>query len=136
MKATVKGLVEEANAKVKTHEVQEAIKLVKNANVQFVDVREDREVQEEGMIPGAIHASRGMLEYYLDPESPYFKKEFAAGKDLVFYCKSGGRSALATQRAVELGYKNVSHVGGGLNAWKAAGGPLQNANNREAVPAD
>jgi rhodanese-related sulfurtransferase len=135
MKATVKGLVEEANAKVKTYEVKEAIELVNDGNIQFVDVREDHEVYGEGMIPGAVHASRGMLEYYLDAESPYYKKELATGKKLIFYCKSGGRSALATKRALEMGFANVAHVAGGLNAWKAAGGPLERVENPHTVSA-
>ncbi len=133
MKTTVKGLVEEANTKVKAYEVGEAIEMLNDKSIQFVDVREDHEVHGEGIIPGAVHASRGMLEFYLDAESPYYRKDLDTGRSLIFYCKSGGRSALATQRAIEMGFANVAHIAGGLNAWKAHGGPLERAKNPNAA---
>ena len=80
-----------------------------------------RELEREGKIPGAFHAPRGMLEFWVDPESPYYKDVFAPGKTFVFYCQSGWRSALATRTVQDMGLPNVCHVGGGYRAWKDAG---------------
>ena len=90
----------------------------------FVDLRDPRELQREGMVPDAFHAPRGMLEFWIDPESPYHKEIFASGKTFVFYCASGWRSALATQVAQRMGLSPVCHVSGGFNAWREAGGPV------------
>lgn len=125
MKKSVKTIVAEANQNVKTYDVQQAKELLKRDDIMFVDVRDLNELADEGKIPGALHASRGLLEFYMDPESPYHKKEFSSGKHVVFYCKSSGRSAMAAQRAKEMGLENVAHVGGGFNAWKENGGPVE-----------
>lgn len=87
----------------------------------FVDLRGDRELAHTGMIPGAVHVARGMLELIIDPASPYYNPIFGAAKTFIFYCASGSRSALAAQRTQEMGLERVVHLDGGLKAWKAAG---------------
>lgn len=82
------------------------------------------ELERDGMIPGAVHASRGLLEFLVDPESPYYKDVFDSDKKLILYCATGMRSALAAQRLQELGLQRIAHVGGGITAWKAANGPV------------
>lgn len=120
-----KQLVAEANAVIETIPVEEAIKQFQMDDVAFVDIRDLPELERDGKIPGAVHASRGMLEFYADPESPYHKDVFASGKKLILYCASGGRSALASQRLQEMGYRNIAHLDGGIKAWKDAGGETQ-----------
>ena len=90
----------------------------------FVDLRDVRELEREGMIPGAFHCPRGMLEFWLDPESPYHKDVFASGKEFVFYCNGAWRSALATDVAREMGLPTVVEMDGGFTAWKNAGFPV------------
>ena len=90
----------------------------------FVDIRDVRELEREGVIPGAFHAPRGMLEFWACPESPYHKKEFDQDRHLVLFCAAGWRSALATKTLQDMGVPRVSHVGGGFEAWKAAGAPV------------
>ena len=121
---THRQLVDEANAVIETIPTQAAIALHGNSGVVFVDLRDVRELEREGMIPGAFHATRGMLEFWIDPTSPYFKEVFGSGKRFVFYCQSGWRSALATRTAQEMGLAPVSHVEGGFRAWKDGGGPV------------
>lgn len=125
MKKSVKELLAEANAGIETCQASDAIKLVEDEGVVFVDIRDLPELQRDGQIPGAIHASRGMLEFHADPGTPYHKDAFASGKKLVLYCASGGRSALAVCRLQEMGLELVAHVGGGFKAWKEAGGPVE-----------
>ena len=91
--------------------------------MQFVDLRDVRELEREGMIPGAFHAPRGMLEFWVDPDSPYFKDVFGSGRTFVFYCQSAWRSALATRAVQEMGLEPVCHLEGGFQAWKEAGHP-------------
>ncbi|WP_320838645.1 rhodanese-like domain-containing protein [Zhongshania sp.] len=91
--------------------------------VTIVDVRDASELAN-GCIPGAIHASRGMLEFYADPLSPYHKAELDPDNRIILNCASGGRSALAVHTLRSLGYKNVAHLDGGINAWQAAGQPV------------
>jgi len=119
-----KQLLAEANAAVETISVQQALELANDPSVQFVDVREQVELAAGGTIPGAVHAPRGLLEFIADPESPAHKKPLSSGKRLVLFCASGGRSALASKTLGEMGIDKVSHVAGGFNAWKAAGGPV------------
>jgi rhodanese-related sulfurtransferase len=125
MKTTVKDLLEKANSQIKTYEVADAMKRLEEKDAVFVDVRDEPELQEGGKIPGAVHASRGMLEFYIDPASPYHKEVFSSGKEIIFYCKSGGRSALAAQRAQEMGLEWVASMKGGFPAWKEQGGPVE-----------
>jgi rhodanese-related sulfurtransferase len=125
MQKGYKQLIAEANAVIETIPVTEAIQLLPNKDVVFVDIRDLPELERDGRIPGSVHASRGLLEFYADPESPYHKEVFASGKKLLLYCASGGRSALAAQRLQEMGLQQVAHVGGGIKAWKEASGPVE-----------
>jgi rhodanese-related sulfurtransferase len=120
-----KALLDEANAVVETVPAAEAVKLAGRDDVVLVDLRDPRELEREGKIPGAFHCPRGMLEFWIDPESPYHKAVFAEDKKFVFFCAGGWRSALAARTAREMGLKPVAHVAGGFAAWKAAGGPVE-----------
>ena len=120
-----KQLVAEANAVVESIPVAQAMKELQAGDVAFIDIRDLPELERDGKIPGAVHASRGMLEFHADPESPYHKEVFASGKKLLIYCASGGRSALAAQRLQDMGFNNVAHVSGGLKAWKEANGLVE-----------
>ena len=125
IKKGFKVLVEQAETEIETISVEEAIKLHSNPNVTFVDLRDVRELKREGFIPGAFHAPRGMLEFWIDPDSPYYKDVFASGKKFIFYCNLGWRSALAAQIVQEMGLTPVCHIGGGFDAWQQAGGPVE-----------
>ena len=119
-----KALVEEARARIETLPAEAAKGLLDDPGVQFVDLRDVRELDRDGMIPGAFHAPRGMLEFWVDPASPYFKDVFGSGQRFIFYCASGWRSALATAAVQDMGLGPVCHIDGGFNGWKAAGGPV------------
>ncbi|MGD8416508.1 MAG: rhodanese-like domain-containing protein [Pseudomonadales bacterium] len=125
LKIGYKALLAAAEAEIETIGPDEAVALLDDESVQFVDIRDVRELQREGKIPGAFHATRGMLEFWIDPESPYYKDVFGSGKRFVFYCQSGWRSALATQTVHRMGLANVCHVGGGFRAWADAGHPVE-----------
>jgi rhodanese-related sulfurtransferase len=120
-------LVAEASSAIETIPAAEAMNQLHAEEVVFIDVRDLPELERDGKIPGAVHASRGSLEFYADPESPAHKVVFASGKKLILYCASGLRSALATQRLQEMGLDRVAHVGGGFTAWIAANGPVEAA---------
>jgi len=122
-----KALLDEANRKVETLEAREAVALLGRDDVTFVDLRDPREREREGLIPGAFHCPRGMLEFWIDPESPYHKPAFAQDKRFVFFCAGGWRSALAAATAQEMGLRPVAHLGGGFGAWRKAGGPTEGA---------
>lgn len=123
----IKDLLAEVAAQVNTCEVDEAKRRLGDRETVFVDVRDEQELNSEGKIPGAVHASRGMLEFYIDPESPYHKEVFAEDLEFIFYCKSGGRSALAAQRAAEMGLRRVTSMNGGFKAWKEQEGSIDTA---------
>ena len=125
MKITHKELVDRAEAEIETLDATAAIELVGDDHVQFVDLRDIRELEREGRIAGSVHAPRGMLEFWVDPTSPYFRDVFGSGKRFVFYCQSGWRSALATQAVQAMGLTPVCHIGGGYRAWQEAGGPTE-----------
>ncbi len=93
-------------------------------DVVFVDLRDPREMEREGNLPGAFACTRGMLEFWIDPESPYAKPIFLEPKRFVFFCAGGWRSALAAKTAQDMGLENVAHIEGGFGAWKKAGGPF------------
>ena len=122
---SAKALVEAAEREVETLPVEEAVKLHGRDDVVLVDIRDPRELQREGKVPGAFHCPRGMLEFWIDPESPYHKAQFAQDKRYVFFCAGGLRSALAAQIAQRMGLQPVAHIRGGFGAWKNAGGPVE-----------
>lgn len=124
MKKTAQQMVEEAMALVHTCTLAEALALHGRQDVQFIDLRDIRELEREGTIPGAYNTPRGMLEFWADPESPYHKPVFAQGKQLVLFCAAGWRSALATKTLLEMGFDDVAHIEGGFKAWKEGGGPV------------
>ncbi len=118
-----KDLLARADQAVISFTANEAHKYVSNTSFVFVDIRDPRELEREGMITGARHAPRGMLEFWIDPESPYHKSYFAEDKTFVFYCASGWRSLLATQVAQEMGLRCAS-LRGGFSEWKKNGLPI------------
>jgi rhodanese-related sulfurtransferase len=120
-----RALVDEANARIETLPAQEALKLHGREDVVLVDIRDPRELEREGRVPGAFHCTRGMLEFWIDPESPYHKPVFAQDKRFVFFCAGGMRSALAAATAKDMGLSPVAHIEGGFAAWKRAGGPVE-----------
>ncbi|AMJ63094.1 rhodanese-like domain-containing protein [Bosea sp. PAMC 26642] len=120
-----KALLERAEAEVETLSVEQARALHGRDDVVFVDLRDPRELEREGRMPGAFHCPRGMLEFWIDPESPYAKPVFSQDKQFVFFCAGGWRSALAAQVAQQMGLKPVAHMGGGFGAWKKSGAPFE-----------
>ena len=124
IKKGYRQMLDEAEAEVETLPPPAAVALHDAADVLFVDLRDPREVEREGRIPGAFHCTRGMLEFWIDPASPYHKTVFAEPKRFVFFCAGGWRSALAAKTAQDMGLENVANVGGGFKAWREAGGPV------------
>ena len=121
---SVRELVDAANAEIETLSLDQAGALLGCDDVVFVDLRDVRELGREGKVEGALHVPRGMLEFWIDPASPYHKPVFQEDKRFVFYCGSGWRSALATKAAQDMGLKPVCHIAGGFTAWKEAGLPM------------
>lgn len=124
MRKTAQSMVEDAMAAITTFGIDQARDLHGRDDVQFIDIRDVRELEREGVIPGAFHAPRGMLEFWADPSSEYHKPVFNQGKQLVLFCAAGWRSALATQTLQDMGVEKVAHVAGGFTAWKDAGAPV------------
>lgn len=120
----VKALLAEANNLVETMSVEEAKQKVLDEEYVFIDLRDIRELQRSGMIPGAFSCPRGMLEFWIDPDSPYHKPVFNQDKTYVFYCASAWRSALSARAAMEMGLKPVVHLEGGFSEWAKQGGPV------------
>ncbi len=120
-----KALVEAAEREIETLTIEDALKLHGRDDVVLVDIRDPRELSRDGKVPGAFHCPRGMLEFWIDPESVYHKPQFAQDKKFVFFCAGGLRSALAAQAAQRMGLKPVAHIRGGFGAWKKAGGPVE-----------
>lgn len=123
LKKGYKQLMEEARGRIRTLSLEEAKARLGKPDVVFVDIRDVRELERDGMIPGAFHAPRGMLEFWVDPESPYFKPVFGEDKEFVLYCQSAWRSSLATAVLQDMGLLRVSHIEGGYKAWKDSGAP-------------
>lgn len=119
----IRQLVAEADAAIETVTVDEARERQAQGAV-IVDLRDIRERAREGFIPGSFHAPRGMIEFWVDPDSPYFKDVFGSGRDFIFHCASGWRSALATKAVQDMGLEPVSHIGGGFTEWKKAEAPV------------
>ncbi len=121
----IKQLCAEAEAEIETLSVEQVMAARSDSNVQLVDIRDIRELWRDGTIPGAIHAPRGMLEFWVDPDSPYHRDVFASGKKFIFYCAGGMRSALAAQSVHRMGLESVAHMAGGFGAWVKAGGETE-----------
>ena len=119
------ALLAEANAAIETLSVDSAIALAGASDVVFIDLRDPRELEREGRMPGAFHCPRGMLEFWIDPQSPYAKPVFQEDKKFVFFCAGGWRSALAAKAAQDMGLQPVAHIAGGFGAWKKANGPIE-----------
>ncbi len=125
LKIGYQELIANAMAQIETVPLDNAKQLLDDPNTVFVDIRDVRELEREGMIPNAFHAPRGMLEFWVDPDSPYYKPIFGEGKRLVLYCASAWRSALATEMLHKMGLPGVCHLEGGFSAWKKANLPIQ-----------
>jgi rhodanese-related sulfurtransferase len=125
MKKGYKDLLAEADALVEAVDPTEAARLHGASHVVFVDLRDPREREREGTIGEAFSCPRGMLEFWIDPESPYHKPVFAEDRLFVFFCASGWRSALAARTALEMGLENLCHLKGGFSAWREAGLPVK-----------
>ena len=127
-KVGYKALVDAAEARIRTISASEAIDKLDSDDVVFVDLRDVRELKRDGGIRGAFHCPRGLLEFWIDPESPYHHAVFAEPKEFVFFCNLGWRSALAADIAQQMGLKTC-HIDGGLEAWKASGGEITQGKN-------
>jgi rhodanese-related sulfurtransferase len=124
MALSVKQMLETANAAVPKITPAKAQEIIANGNTLVVDVRDAPELEKSGKVAGAVHASRGMLEFRADPESPYHDKNFAKNKNVILYCASGGRAALAGKVLKDMGYEHVFNVGG-FKDWADSGGPIE-----------
>ena len=124
IRRSVMAMVAEADAQVRKVEIDEALGMHGTDDAVFVDLRDVRELAKTGRIAGARHVPRGMLEFWIDPESPYHKPFFAEDRTFVFYCAGAWRSALAAKTADDMGLAPVAHLGGGIQAWIDAGGPI------------
>ena len=122
-----RALVDEATAQITTYSVaQVRERLERDPTLQLVDIRDVRELEREGTATGAVHAPRGMLEFWVDPASPYFKPVFGdEGKEFVLFCGAGWRSALATKALKDMGMDNVAHIDGGFTEWVKQGAPTE-----------
>jgi rhodanese-related sulfurtransferase len=121
----IKAMLEEANAEIETLSAADAISAAQSEDVVIVDIRDPREIERDGRIPGAFSCTRGMLEFWIDPQSPYAKPIFQQDKKFIFHCAGGMRSALAAKTAQDMGLKPVAHIAGGFGAWRDAGGPVE-----------
>ena len=124
MALTVKQMLEAANAAVPKITPDQAREMIDKGNTLVVDVRDASEVQNSGKIAGAVHVSRGMLEFRADPEAPSHDKNFAKDKNVILYCASGGRAALAGKLLKDMGYAHVYNVGG-FKDWADSGGAVE-----------
>lgn len=123
LKRGVKQMLAEANAEIDTVSVHDAVGLLEDPDVVFVDIREQVE-RAQGTVPGSAHAPRAFLEFQADPESDAHNPVFSSGRRLLLFCRSGGRSALAAKTLVDMGVPNVAHIAGGFAAWEAAKAPV------------
>lgn len=124
LRKSVKTLIAEATARTRGISPQAAEDRLGDARTVFVDIRDVRELERDGMIPGAFHAPRGMLEFWVDPESPYFKPVFDGDKTYILYCAADWRAVLAAATLADMGLENVLHLEGGFGEWKKAGRPV------------
>jgi rhodanese-related sulfurtransferase len=129
------ALVAEATAQITTYSVAQVAERLASgeARLQVVDIRDPRELEREGTVPGALLAPRGMLEFWVDPASPYFKPVFGdESREFVLFCGAGWRSALATKALQDMGMDNVAHIDGGFGAWLKAGAPTESMEAHKA----
>ena len=124
-KKTVKILLEEANSQIQTIPVEKAKGYLSEKDCIFIDLRDIRELKKTGKIPKSFSCPRGMLEFWIDPESPYHKEIFSQKKKFIFYCASGWRSALSTKTANEMGLEDSCHIEGGFSAWVKSNGEVE-----------
>ena len=127
----IKAMIDEANAVVEVLTAEQAIEAAKKSDVILIDIRDPREIERDGRIPGAFSCTRGMLEFWIDPESPYAKPVFQEDKKFIFHCAGGMRSALAAKTAHDMGLAPVAHLAGGFAAWRDAGGPVEKVEPRK-----
>jgi rhodanese-related sulfurtransferase len=125
LKKSVSELVAAAEARIERLTPDQARALLDDPDVRFVDIRDVRELKREGTVPGALHAPRGMLEFWVDPDSPYHKADFASGQRFVLFCALGHRSALATAQLMDMGFGPVCDIEGGFEGWRSAGGKIE-----------
>ena len=133
LKTGYQELIARAMAEIETVPLEQAKKLLADPNTVFIDIRDVRELEREGMIPNAFHAPRGMLEFWVDPDSPYYKPIFTVGKRYVLYCASAWRSALASHALQNMGLPGVCHLEGGFSAWKKAELPIQEKSSEKST---
>ncbi|WP_242926433.1 rhodanese-like domain-containing protein [Pontibacter vulgaris] len=114
-------LVKDAKQQIENLSPDQVNEELSKGNATLIDIREREELEQNGSIPGSVHAPRGMLEFYADSTLPYHRPEFDKNKRLILHCASGGRSALATSTLKQMGYNNVAHLDGGLKAWVESG---------------
>lgn len=124
LKKSAAQMVAEARLRIEEISSEDGIALLNNKNVQFVDLRDPRERERVGYIPGAFHCPRGMLEFWIDPDSPYFKDVFGQDKKFVFHCASGWRSAISVATLMDMGF-DAAHLKDGFGGWQKAGGPVE-----------
>ena len=124
---TVKMLVTEAKSETNSISVGDAYNRQKSGLAVLIDIRDIREIQRDGGIDGAFHAPRGMLEFWADPDSPYHKDIFATDGELILFCASSWRSALAAKALQDMGFTNIRDMEGGVTAWKAQALPITKA---------
>ncbi|WP_298913812.1 rhodanese-like domain-containing protein [uncultured Roseobacter sp.] len=124
LKTTSAQMVAEARARIEEIETSDLIAMVDDPDVVIVDIRDVRERQRSGYIPGSFHAPRGMIEFWVDPDSPYFKDIFGQDKKFVFHCASGWRSAITTATLQDMGF-DAAHLKEGFSTWEKQGGPVE-----------
>lgn len=124
LRKNAQAMIAEAREKIDTMSLEDAAARLDDPDVLFVDIRDPRELEREGTLPGAFHAPRGMLEFWVDPESPYYKPALDTGKQLILFCGSAWRSSLSAAALAEMGVPGVTHFEGGFSAWKKAGHPV------------
>jgi rhodanese-related sulfurtransferase len=128
----IKAMIDEANAVVEVLDVQQVMDEAARGDVVIVDIRDPREIERDGRIPGTFSCTRGMLEFWIDPESPYAKPVFQENKKFIFHCAGGMRSALAAKTAHDMGLTPVAHMAGGFAAWRDAGGAVETVAPKKA----
>jgi len=125
LKVGVGPMVEAARGRIEEVDAEEAIGLHGDPGVVIVDLRDVREREREGYIPGSFHCPRGMVEFWVDPDSPYHKEIFSREARFIFHCASGWRSALTVATLTDMGMENIAHIRQGFTSWRDAGGPVE-----------